>query len=69
MKMNWFKLLSFLPDFFKQSGTFQFDLKQLSLPFIIYFVWDTASMLFGWLSSKLISIGWTQNAARKKLPC
>ncbi len=64
--MIWWFYLSFLPDFFKQAGTFQLDLKQLSLPFIIiYIVSDAGSILFGWLSSKLISIGWTQNAARK----
>ncbi|WP_317170095.1 MFS transporter [Rhodocytophaga rosea] len=64
--MVWWFYLSFLPDFFKQAGTFQLDLKQLSLPFIvIYIVSDAGSILFGWLSSKLISMGWTQNAARK----
>jgi ACS family hexuronate transporter-like MFS transporter len=64
--MIWWFYLSFLPDFFKQAGTFQLDLKQLSLPFIIiYIVSDAGSILFGWLSSKFISVGWTQNAARK----
>ncbi len=64
--MIWWFYLSFLPDFFKTTGTFSLDLKQLSLPFIIiYLVSDGGSILFGWLSSKFISLGWSQNSARK----
>jgi ACS family hexuronate transporter-like MFS transporter len=64
--MVWWFYLSFLPDFFKKSGAFALDLKQLSLPFIIiYLVSDGGSIFFGWLSSKLISKGWSVNSARK----
>jgi ACS family hexuronate transporter-like MFS transporter len=64
--MVWWFYLSFLPDFFKKSGAFALDLKQLSLPFIIiYLVSDGGSIFFGWLSSRLISSGWSPNAARK----
>jgi ACS family hexuronate transporter-like MFS transporter len=64
--MVWFFYLGFLPDFFNKSGKFSLDLKGLSLPFIIIFlVSDGGSIFFGWLSSKLISSGWSPNAARK----
>jgi MFS transporter, ACS family, hexuronate transporter len=64
--MVWWFYLSFLPDFFKKSGAFALDLKQLSIPFIIiYLVSDGGSIFFGWLSSKFISMGWSQNSARK----
>lgn len=64
--MIWWFYLGFLPDFFKKTGAFSLNLKQLSGPFIvIYLVSDGGSVLFGWLSSKLISKGWSPNNARK----
>lgn len=62
----WFFYLGFLPDFFNKSGHFKLDLKGLSLPFIVIFlVSDMGSLFFGWLSTRLMSLGWSQNKARK----
>ncbi|GAB2587325.1 MFS transporter [Spirosoma areae] len=62
----WFFYLGFLPDFFYKSGNFNLDLKSLSLPFIFIFLMsDAGSIFFGWLSAKLMSMGWSQNKARK----
>ncbi len=62
----WFFYLGFLPDFFNKSGIFKLDLKNLSLPFIfIFLVSDMGSLFFGWLSARLVSLGWSQNKARK----
>ncbi len=62
----WFFYLGFLPDFFNKSGNFKLDLKSLSLPFIVIFlVSDLGSLFFGWLSTWLMGLGWSQNKARK----
>ncbi|MCF8381971.1 MAG: MFS transporter, partial [Bacteroidales bacterium] len=46
---------------------FQVDIKGLALPFfIIYALADGGSIFGGWLSSKLISMGLSINAARKR---
>jgi ACS family hexuronate transporter-like MFS transporter len=64
----WYFYLTWLPDFFNSSESLEqkLDLKNIGLPFIIiYLVSDGGSIFFGWLSSRLIQIGWTVNNARK----
>ncbi|MGV3560536.1 MFS transporter [Larkinella arboricola] len=64
----WWFYLSWLPDFFNSSESLdqRLDLKNVGLPFlVIYIVSDGGSVLFGWLSSKFIQLGWSANRARK----
>lgn len=64
----WWFYLSWLPDFFNSSESLdqRLDLKNVGLPFlVIYIVSDGGSVLFGWLSSKFIHLGWSANRARK----
>ncbi|WP_421826391.1 MFS transporter [Larkinella sp.] len=64
----WWFYLSWLPDFFNSSESLdqRLDLKNVGLPFlVIYIVSDGGSVLFGWLSSKFIHMGWSANRARK----
>lgn len=64
----WWFYLSWLPDFFNSSESLdqRLDLKNVGLPFlVIYIVSDGGSVLFGWLASKFIHLGWTANRARK----
>jgi MFS transporter, ACS family, hexuronate transporter len=42
------------------------DLKNFGVPFlIIYLVSDLGSIFFGWLATRLMQTGWSENAARK----
>ena len=64
----WYFYLTLLPDFFNSNDALdqKLDLKNIGIPFaIIYLVSDLGSILFGWLSSKLIQRGWSVNRARK----
>jgi len=64
----WWFYLTWLPDFFNSSESLdqKLDLKSVGLPFlVIYIVSDGGSVLFGWLSSKFMSLGWSMNRARK----
>ncbi|WP_128544323.1 MFS transporter [Larkinella soli] len=64
----WWFYLTWLPDFFNSSESLdhRLDLKNVGLPFlVIYIVSDGGSVLFGWLSSKFIHLGWSVNRARK----
>ncbi|WP_234734430.1 MFS transporter [Tellurirhabdus bombi] len=64
----WWFYLTWLPDFFNSSEALdqRLDLKSIGLPFlVIYVVSDGGSVLFGWLSSKLMHYGWSVNRARK----
>lgn len=64
----WYFYLTWLPDFFNSSEALEqkLDLKNIGLPFlVIYLVSDAGSIFFGWLSSRLIQIGWNVNTARK----
>lgn len=64
----WFFYLSWLPDFLttNQQLDHQLDLKNFGVPFlIIYLVSDLGSIFFGWLATRLMQKGWTENAARK----
>jgi ACS family hexuronate transporter-like MFS transporter len=60
----WRWYLYLLPLFFKSQ--FKLDIKSFGPPFIlIYCLADVGSIGGGWLSSRLISRGWSVNAARK----
>lgn len=64
----WFFYLSWLPDFLttNQQLDHKLDLKNFGVPFlIIYLVSDLGSIFFGWLATRLMQKGWTENAARK----
>jgi len=64
----WWFYLSWLPDFFNSNESLdqKLDLKTVGLPFIlIYLVSDFGSILFGWVASRFIQIGWSVNKARK----
>jgi ACS family hexuronate transporter-like MFS transporter len=60
----WFLYLFWLPDFLQRSHGL--DLKTFGLPLAaIYVLADAGSVGGGWLSSTLISRGWSANKARK----
>jgi ACS family hexuronate transporter-like MFS transporter len=60
----WWLYLFWIPDFLSRNHGI--DLKHMGLPLvIIYQVASVGSIGGGWLSSSLISRGWTVNAARK----
>ncbi|MEZ4903138.1 MAG: MFS transporter [Spirosomataceae bacterium] len=64
----WWFYLTWLPDFFNSSESLDktLDLQSIGLPFmIIYIISDGGSIFFGWLSSRLMKIGWDLNRARK----
>lgn len=64
----WWFYLTWLPDFFNSNDALEqkLDLKNIGIPFvIIYLISDGGSVFFGWLSSKLIKMGWSINKARK----
>jgi MFS transporter, ACS family, hexuronate transporter len=64
----WYFYLTWLPDFFNSNESLheKLDLKNIGLPFlVIYLVSDVGSIFFGWLSSKLVRIGWEVGKARK----
>jgi ACS family hexuronate transporter-like MFS transporter len=60
----WWFYLFWFPLF--MADRFGVDLKTIGLPMItVYLLADVGSVAGGWLSSKLLKIGWTPNAARK----
>ena len=64
----WWFYLTWLPDFFNSNEALdeKLNLTSMGLPFlVIYIVSDGGSVLFGWLSSKFILLGWSLNRARK----
>ncbi len=62
----WWFYVFWLPSFFADNAYFRLDLKTIGIPFlVIYLVSDGGSILFGWVSSNLISRGWSVNSARK----
>ncbi len=64
----WYFYLTWLPDFFNSNESLdhKLDLKNIGIPFfVIYMVSDFGSILFGWLSSKFIAMGWSVGKARK----
>ena len=60
----WWLYLFWIPDFL--SRAYHLDLKSIGLPLIIiYLMADVGSVGGGWLSSRLMSLGWSVNRARK----
>lgn len=60
----WWVYLFWIPDFF--SRKFGLSLLELGPPVIVvYLVSDVGSVFGGWLSSRLITHGWSVNASRK----
>lgn len=64
----WFFYLTWLPDFLLTNNQLdrKLDLKNFGIPFlIIYVVSDLGSIFFGWMATRLMKNGWTENKARK----
>ncbi|HYS61798.1 MAG TPA: MFS transporter, partial [Gemmatimonadales bacterium] len=60
----WWFYLYWLPKFL--DAKYGIKLAQVALPLIVvYLVADVGSIAGGWLSSRLIKLGWTVNRARK----
>ncbi len=60
----WWFYLFWFPLF--MADRFGVDLKNIGLPMItVYLLADVGSVAGGWLSSRLLGRGWSQNAARK----
>ncbi|MAW99407.1 MAG: MFS transporter [Sphingomonas sp.] len=60
----WWMFLFWLPDFLAKR--YGLDLKTFGIPLvIIYLLSDGGSIVGGWASSRLLSRGWSANAARK----
>lgn len=64
----WFFYLTWLPDFLSTNQQLdrKLDLKNFGIPFlIIYLVSDLGSIFFGWLATRMMQKGWSENVARK----
>lgn len=60
----WWFYLFWFPLF--MADRFGVDLRSIGIPMItVYLLADVGSIAGGWLSSKLLGIGWTPNSARK----
>jgi ACS family hexuronate transporter-like MFS transporter len=60
----WWFYLFWFPLF--MADRFGVDLKNIGLPMItVYLLADVGSVAGGWLSSRLLKVGWSPNAARK----
>ena len=60
----WWFFIYWMPDFFNKR--FGLGLKEMGLPLsIIFLVSSFGGILGGWLSSRLLRVGWSVNAARK----
>ena len=60
----WWFYLFWFPLF--MADTFGFDLRNIGLPLVtVYLLADVGSVGGGWLSSNLLKMGWSPNAARK----
>jgi ACS family hexuronate transporter-like MFS transporter len=60
----WWLYLFWIPDFLNRSHGL--DLKTIGLPLVvIYLLADVGSVGGGWMSSRLLKIGWQPNQARK----
>jgi ACS family hexuronate transporter-like MFS transporter len=63
----WFFYLTWLPDFLMTNNQLdrKLDLKNFGIPFlIIYVVSDLGSVFFGWLATRWMKNGWSENRAR-----
>jgi len=64
----WYFFLTWLPTFFNDNKTLDQNLQlgNFGVTFlIIYAVSDAGSIFFGWLATKFMRAGWTENRARK----
>ncbi|MBE7178025.1 MAG: MFS transporter [Mucilaginibacter polytrichastri] len=64
----WYFYLTWLPTFFNNNDVLdqKLDLKNFGLSFfIIYAISDLGSVFFGWLSTRFMMRGWSENRARK----
>jgi MFS transporter, ACS family, hexuronate transporter len=64
----WWFYMTWLPDFFNTNEALdkKLDLGNFGIPFlIIYLFSDLGSMFFGWLATRFMKIGWSENRARK----
>ncbi len=64
----WWFYLTWLPKYFVDNtgGDHEFSISTLGIPFlIIYTVSDVGSIFFGWLASRFMHRGWSENRARK----
>jgi len=64
----WFFFLTWLPTFFNDNKALDQNLQLSSFGltfFIIYLISDGGSVFFGWLATKFMKIGWSENRARK----
>lgn len=60
----WWFYLFWFPKF--MNNQFDVDIKRIGIPMIIvYLMADVGSVAGGWQSSRLMSLGWSANAARK----
>ena len=60
----WWLYLFWIPDYLNRA--YELDLKSIGLPLItIYLMADVGSIGGGWLSSRLLGLGWSVNRARK----
>lgn len=60
----WWFYLFWFPKF--MNNQFDVDIKSIGLPMItVYLMADVGSVAGGWQSSRLMSLGWSANAARK----
>lgn len=60
----WWFYLFWFPLF--MNDRFKVDLRGIGIPMVVvYLMADVGSVGGGWLSSRLLSVGWTANAARK----
>ena len=64
----WFFFLTWLPTFFNDNKVLdqKLQLSNFGLSFlIIYAVSDAGSIFFGWLATRFMKAGWSENRARK----
>jgi ACS family hexuronate transporter-like MFS transporter len=62
----WWLYLYWVPDFLTKNFGIKVTVSEMGPPLIvIYLVADFGSVGGGWLSSRLLKLGWTHNAARK----
>jgi MFS transporter, ACS family, hexuronate transporter len=60
----WWFYLFWFPKF--MNAEFEVDIKRIGIPMIVvYLMADVGSIAGGWQSSRMLSLGWSANAARK----
>lgn len=64
----WYFFLTWLPTFFNDNKAFTQNLQLSNFGltfFIIYAISDAGSIFFGWLATRFMKAGWSENRARK----